>query len=286
MSRPAPIDTKADGTGMDVPSMWDWIASPISSLKSSNPASRNASMHGGNNFGSAGGRKNSVSFNDLSKLEGRKDGATSPTDMYGAWPSPPPSNAASLHGGNAFGPGSASGAAGGAGAPQIGVEEMHGTMRRNSMSFVWDWAWGRGTPPASRGVSLHGGNAFGGHPGSRNASAHGGSEFGNTPQQQQLSAGQSEASSGGGGMRRNSMSFLWDWSQKSNPGSEAGSRANSLHGGSAFAPKDGKDGETAGGAEATSAPSIWDWGWSRKTPPASRGASLHGGNAFAGLEKK
>ena len=285
-------------------SIWDWNTnvSPPSSLKGSNPGSRNPSQHGGNAFG----RRPSVSFSNLEVL-GDQDPARvqSPTSMYDKWPSPPSSRGNSLHGGSNFANvGAAKSPGDGAGAPALPDEADAAGSKpfRRSMSFVWDWAWGRGTPPASRGASLHGGKHFANVNDESAPSADAvppaamkrrGSfsmwDWSSTPKPSEssspdLTPNSSREGSQHGGRRG---SFLWDWSAgRRTPGSQPGSRNPSAHGGSAFAPGGapvniGDDASApAAEAEVVRADTMWDWAWGRKTPPASRGASLHGGNAF------
>ena len=122
-----------------------------------------------------------------------------------------------------------------------------GASREGSLHGGGMWAWGAGrenpapscpsTPAASREASLHGGNAFGGEaakPGAKagmwdwqkgrpspESSGHAGNAFG------ALFGG---GGGGGGG------GDMWNWGQKSNPGS----RNSSTHGGTNFAPSNAR----------------------------------------------
>lgn len=239
-------------------------------------------------------------------------------------PSQPGSRNSSQHGGNAFGKGSPTGTPGNSGHGGKLFSSL-GTLRRNmslgNMAAKQEvmartgeaiaekdnakasslmWVWGQ-SPPAS-------------NPGSRNASAHGGTafanKFGNEDGSGKATQGRggepAVAVTGGGSMRRNSMSFLWNWSKyrDSPPASNPGSRNSSQHGGNAFAadfgggdfghPKEGEDEGEEGEAELqpTVEPPksmkrnmsigsfMWNWGGNRISPPQSRNSSLHGGTAF------
>jgi len=224
-------------------------------------SSREGSTHGG--------MRRNVSFTDMAggQITDDPDRQT------------PRSREPSGHGGNLFKP-MLSGLSGLA-SPVVSAGS---TMKRNA-SWVWDWK--NQTPPDSRGPSQHGGTVFA--PCACPTDQTGAATGAEAPEEAPPA-----------GMRRNSMSFLWDWGKYRN--TPPGTPGSSAHGGNAFAPpKDGAEGEGEEEEEAPRDPLqpaiqpprsmvknmsigsfMWDWGQSRVSPPSTPGSSKHGGDAFGG----
>jgi len=191
-------------------------STPTSALASS-PGSRNSSLHGGNRFGKM---KRNVSFSEMNSKE-------------------------------------------------EAMQKAGDAMKRNE-STSWLWVWGQ-SPPASQ-------------PSSRESSGHGGKLF----------AGETPTGQSPGGMRRNSLSFLWDWAKyRTSPPSTPG---NSLHGGNQFGPSPPAEEDEAEGEAGEDMPAVvppkamtrqlsigsymWNWGAQRTSPASSPGSSSHGGNMY------
>jgi len=267
--------------------MWDWVTKIAGS---SEPASRAGSLHGGNLFSWMG--KSSPPSGSTPDSRG---GSLHGGNRFGD--SMPGSRGGSLHGGNRFGKlkqGSEINLAGMASdASKAKVMNKAELAMDGQESSSWLWVWMNRTPPASQ-------------PGSRNASAHGGNLFGSMfgspsptgggPSPTGSRSGASEGDGSTLGMRRRSLSFLWNWGlYRPSPPQTPGS---SMHGGNVFNPaeaaaQEGEGEEEEGAKEPAIMPPkaltrgnsigsfMWDWGAMRPSPTQSPGGSQHGGNVFA-----
>ena len=261
--------------------MWEWMQSPASSRNSSahggnlfGPSSRNSSAHGGNLFGPASrgdgfGNSSLRGGNMFGGLFGSKE-QSSPAS---ALASSPGSRNSSLHGGNRFGKMKRNVSFSEMQGREEAIDKASNALKRNESSS-WLWVWGQSPPasqPASRENSGHGGNIFAG-------------------EKPPSPTGQAPA----GMLRRNSLSFLWDWAKyRESPPSTPG---NSLHGGNQFGPsppveEDETEGEAGEDLPAIVPPKamtrqlsigsyMWNWGAQRASPMSSPEGSSHGGSMY------